>query len=135
MAMLWSVKFLVKVLIFTSAITGFSACSFAEDINSGKLDYEFYCASCHGKTGKGDGPVSPELRTKPSDLTSLAKNNGGVFPAEILYRIIDGRRTIRSHGTYEMPVWGFVFPNSGSKDVARDRILGIIGYLKSIQVK
>jgi hypothetical protein len=24
---------------------------------------------CHGENGKGDGPVSAELRTKPSDLT------------------------------------------------------------------
>jgi Cytochrome C oxidase, cbb3-type, subunit III len=111
MTMLRSVKLMTKFLMLASVITGFSPCGFAEDINSGKVDYESHCAACHGKDGKGDGPVSMELRTKPADLTSLAKNNGDVFPGEVLYRIIDGRRTIRSHGTYEMPVWGFVFPN------------------------
>ena len=93
------------------------------------------CAACHGQNGKGDGSVSAELRTKPSDLTLIAKRNGGVFPTEVLYQIIDGRRTIRAYGTYEMPVWGSVFQSSGPENVARNRILAIIDYLKSIQLK
>ena len=60
---------MLKPLIIASAITGFSLYGFAEDTNLGKIDYESSCAACHGQTGKGDGPVSAELRTKPSDLT------------------------------------------------------------------
>jgi mono/diheme cytochrome c family protein len=130
-----AVKFVLKPLIIASAITGFSLYGFAEDTNLGKIDYESSCAACHGQTGKGDGPVSAELRTKPSDLRLVAKKNGGVFPADVLYRIIDGRRTFRAHGNYEMPVWGFVFRRSDPEDVARNRILGLIAYLKSIQLK
>ena len=75
------------------------------------------CAACHGLNGKGEGPVSAELKTKPSELTLIAKRNDGVFPADVLYRIIDGRRTFRAHGTYEMPVWGFVFRRSDPEDL------------------
>jgi mono/diheme cytochrome c family protein len=39
-----------------------------------------YCASCHGPMGRGDGPVAGELKTRPTDLTQLAKNNNGQFP-------------------------------------------------------
>jgi mono/diheme cytochrome c family protein len=128
-------NFVFKALILAGAITVFSTCGFAEDADLGKMNYESHCAACHGQNGKGDGPVSVELRTKPSDLTLIAKRNGGVFPADVLYRIIDGRRTIRAHGTYEMPVWGFVFQRSDPEDVARNHILAIIAYLKSIQLK
>ena len=130
-----TMNFVFKALILAGAITVFSTCGFAEDADLGKMNYESNCAACHGQNGKGDGPVSVELRTKPSDLTLIAKRNGGVFPADVLYRIIDGRRTIRAHGTYEMPVWGFVFQRSDPEDVARNRILAIIAYLKSIQLK
>jgi mono/diheme cytochrome c family protein len=130
-----TLKLLVKPLMLASALAVFSTCGFAEDSDLGKMNYETNCAACHGQSGKGDGPVSVELRTKPTDLTSIAKRNGGVFPAEILYRIIDGRKTIRAHGTYEMPVWGLVFLRSDPEDVARNRILAIIAYLKSLQLE
>jgi mono/diheme cytochrome c family protein len=127
--------FQVRPLMLASALALFSPCGFAEDIDVGKMNYESNCAACHGTNGKGDGPLSAELRTKPSDLTLIGKRNGGVFPADVLYRIIDGRKTIRAHGTYEMPVWGFVFRRSDPEDVARNRILAIIAHLKSIQVE
>src|SRR5215471_18318518 len=35
--------------------------------------FQSYCAPCHGKSGKGDGPASAALKTKPADLTTAAK--------------------------------------------------------------
>jgi hypothetical protein len=127
-----AVNFVLKSLILATAIMSFSRCGFAEDTYSGKMSYESNCAACHGQNGKGDGPVSAELRTKPSDLTLIARRNDGVFPADVLYRIIDGRRTGRAHGSYEMPVWGLLL-GADSEDAAR--ILAIIAYLKSIQLE
>ena len=115
-------------------ITGFATSAFCEDGDSGKAAYEASCAECHGQSGKGDGPAGAELRAKPPNLTSMAKRNGGIFPTEIVYRVIDGTRTRRAHGNYEMPVWGSVF-GSEPEDVVRRRILAIIGYLQAIQVK
>ncbi len=36
------------------------------DAKVGKADYEMHCASCHGETGKGDGPVAQALNPKPA---------------------------------------------------------------------
>ncbi|MFZ0581660.1 MAG: c-type cytochrome [Candidatus Acidiferrales bacterium] len=38
--------------------------------------YREYCASCHGKMGKGMGR-SPALKATVPDLTVIAKKNGG----------------------------------------------------------
>ena len=48
---------------------------------SGKEMYLAYCATCHGKEGKGDGPVASALKVPPADLTTLSKRNDGKFPS------------------------------------------------------
>ena len=42
--------------------------------------------------------MSAELKRHPTDLTVLAKKNNGVFPLNSVYRVIDGRDAIPSHG-------------------------------------
>ncbi|HTM11012.1 MAG TPA: c-type cytochrome [Verrucomicrobiae bacterium] len=71
--------------------------------------YVKYCSSCHGVDGKGRGPVSSDLKVKVPDLTTLAKNNKGVFPLRRVMSAIDGTRKVRGHGDPAMPVWGEVF--------------------------
>src|SRR5438128_11787607 len=68
-----------------------------------------YCASCHGKSAKGDGPLAESLRYRPADLTLIAKRNGGKFDPEKVYRIVDGREPVKDHGGTDMPVWGDAF--------------------------
>jgi len=125
----------IKWLIIANTIIGFSACASAQDIHVGKTEYQSSCAACHGIDAKGNGPVSKELKTPPTDLTVLAKNNNGVFPYDMVYQVIDGRNsTISSHGTREMPIWGYRF---GPPQAFRfkNRILAVIEYLKRIQEK
>jgi mono/diheme cytochrome c family protein len=43
------------------------------DAAAGKAIYDRECASCHGKTGKGDGEDAAYYTTKPTDLTDRAK--------------------------------------------------------------
>ncbi len=45
-------------------------------------DYQNYCADCHGLGGKGDGPsrLTIPMNPPPTDLTQMAKKNGGQFP-------------------------------------------------------
>ena len=76
----------------------------AEDI--GMREYVNSCAVCHGDFGKGDGPLVPWLKQPIPDLTTLQKRNNGVFAFDRIYRIVDGREEIASHGRRDMPVWG-----------------------------
>ena len=98
--------------------------------------YRAYCAPCHGKDGKGNGPVAPALKATVPDLTVIAKNNGGKFPVERVRRIIVGEGMIASHGSREMPVWGPIF-SQVEADVDRGpvRIENLVKYLESIQMK
>ena len=110
----------------------------AED--AGKQLFTRYCGACHGPGGKGDGILSGLLKVKPKDLTQIAKNNGGRFPAQRVMRFIDGTTDVRAHGNPDMPVWGEVFRESlqdspAQKAEIRGTILLIADYIRSIQEK
>ena len=106
-------------------------------IEAGRRSFRTYCASCHGESAKGDGPVARDLKVRPSDLTALAKANGGEFPDGQVYRAIDGRAVVRGHGPRDMPVWGLNFQERGrDADQTREvqeRIRDLLAYLRSIQ--
>jgi Cytochrome C oxidase, cbb3-type, subunit III len=124
----------ITSLIISAVIIGSCSYASAQD-DVGKMEYQSSCAACHGADAKGGGPVSKDLKTRPADLTALAKNNNGVFPYERVYQVIDGRNTtITSHGTREMPVWGYRF---GPPQAFRfkQRIIAVIDYLKTLQQK
>jgi mono/diheme cytochrome c family protein len=100
--------------------------------------FQRYCASCHGLGGRGDGPTAGSLRTRPADLTGIAKRRGGEFPAGKIAQFIDGRFELPAHGSREMPVWGERFgsdiPDSDlGESISRGNIASLIEYLKSIQ--
>jgi mono/diheme cytochrome c family protein len=41
----------------------------AGDAAAGKMTYTMFCSSCHGESGKGDGPVGAVLNPPPRDLS------------------------------------------------------------------
>ena len=96
---------------------------------------KMYCATCHGTTARGDGPLAEHLRHAPPDLTTYTERNGGVFPSDRVARIIDGR-DVPSHGDREMPVWGDAFsssPDGRPLESVKQRIEAIIPDLAGIQ--
>jgi mono/diheme cytochrome c family protein len=116
------------------------------EIDTGKSNFETSCATCHGADGKGNGPVSGQLKVPPSDLTVLAKKNKGVFPLDSVYEVIDGQQAVVAHGPREMPIWGQRYRSNGTHipisgetvdldAIARSRITAVIDYLKQIQEK
>lgn len=100
--------------------------------DAGSQLFRTYCASCHGASGRGNGPLADQLRRPPPDLTQFTRRNGGMFPNERVYRIIDGR-DVSSHGDREMPVWGDIFKVGSSGPEVRARIDAIVRYLAGIQ--
>ena len=98
-------------------------------------NFHAYCSPCHGRDAKGDGPVAPALKRPPSDLTTLARRNQGVFPrADVRGFITNGSPDVPEHGSSAMPVWGPTFRalDSSDKSVAI-RIANVVEYLASVQ--
>lgn len=117
-----------------------------EMIDTSKREFMNNCAVCHGQSGKGDGRMAEVLKVAPSDLTVLSEKNGGIFPYDRVYAVIDGREAVKGHGDRNMPIWGKAFIDKmaesseyyfhGTDDVevyTRARILRLIDYLSRIQ--
>lgn len=117
-------------------------------MDPGKREYQNSCAVCHGTNGKGANASVDFLKTTPTDLTTLSRKNGGVFPFERVYAVIDGREMSTSHGSRDMPVWGtrynaekvqageyYVDMPYDMEMYVRARIISLIDYLHRLQAK
>lgn len=104
---------------------------------SGKEMYINHCAACHGAEAKGDGPAATALKTAPTDLTMLAKKNGGKFPSNHVYSSIVGDLNVPAHGTPEMPMWGNVYRSMsrGHQTEVQQRVSNLTSYIESLQVQ
>ena len=72
---------------------GHSATAHTEVLLRGQHMFVQYCASCHGESGKGDGPGGANLSIKPQDLTLGAVMNP--LTNEFLHRAIsDGPQSV-----------------------------------------
>jgi len=105
----------------------------------GKQMYMSYCASCHGADGKGNGPIAPELKRQPADLSRLSRNNGGRFPAQHVNAILEFGEAMSAHRSPEMPVWGAVLTNVDldalQPEMKALRLSNLSRYLQSLQEK
>ena len=128
---------LAGVLLFLAA----SSTGYAQDNQIGADAYTAACAVCHGSDGKGAGEFADVLTVAPPDLTVLKAQNDDVFPYLDVFQIVDGRTTLRAHGTSAMPIWGDTFKREigddagpfGSELLVRARIVALVDYIESIQ--
>lgn len=97
-------KFWLSLALISMSLTAARAADYVA--MSGKDLYGRFCASCHGVTGKGDGPVANSFKVEVPDLTLIARRAKGVYPRDRIEKIIDGRHILGAHGTRTMPVWG-----------------------------
>ena len=125
-----------------------SSLGLAQEMTVGQREYVNSCASCHGVSGKGDGAIAGFLTQTVPDLTTLSRDNGGVFPVSRLYEVIDGRAEVAIHGMRDMPVWGYEYNAQAlggwlgeyatGGDVAafvNGRILALIEYISTLQAE
>jgi mono/diheme cytochrome c family protein len=104
-------------------------------VGSGEEMFKAYCIACHGPAGKGDGPAATAMKTKPADLSALAKKNGGTFPAADVERVLRFGVALPAHGSSDMPTWGTAFRMMGDEATVRLRIANLSSYLQTLQVK
>jgi len=137
-----------SLLVLLICKGGIGLANGAEMPDIGQAEYMNKCAVCHGASGKGDGGAVDLLKVAPADLTVLSKKNGGVFPVDRVYQVIDGRQAVQGHGSRDMPIWGSIYKKETAEAGAyffempytmdmyvRVRILALIDYLSRIQTK
>jgi mono/diheme cytochrome c family protein len=123
------------------------AAALAQGADLGRIEFMSNCAQCHGIGAKGDGIIAQYLTVQPPDLTTIQRDNGGVFPFRALYEVIEGGRVSGPHGSREMPAWGDRYaaevpeaiglPYSPQERDAyiHSRILALIEYISTLQVE
>jgi mono/diheme cytochrome c family protein len=134
---------LIAALLLPMCMFAAAGTAAAQDEAIGKEEYRMHCAACHGLEGRGDGPVGQILKTPAPNLALITERNGGKFPVQKIYDIIEGSSVIAAHGTRDMPLWGDryrtapkpVTPDqaSMSEDLAQQRILSLVYYLGTLQ--
>ena len=105
---------------------------------AGANNFAQYCVACHGKDAKGTGALAATLKPKPADLTGLTERNGGTFPRDMVFQVIDGSKKLKGHGGGDMPQWGSTFLTSsgaGDADAVKRRIDSLVDYLATLQGK
>ncbi len=152
----------IRGLMTLIVVAALNTYAWSQSVDTGRNQFLSNCAACHGTDGKGNGPLAIKLKTKPTDLTRLAKRNNGVFSPEVVYKMIDGTAAIRTHLSIEMPIWGCRHTNPSAsrrkvhnrrhaakvhtpsigafvdlacdpEPIIKDRILSIVEYLSHIQ--
>ncbi|MGA7223862.1 MAG: c-type cytochrome [Candidatus Acidiferrales bacterium] len=136
------------ILILIGLFLGFGNTAFAQDKQvkkepikqtvplSGAGMFKDYCAVCHGKDAKGDGPAASALKRAPADLTTLAKRHDGKFPDLYVEDVLRNGVKAPAHGDAEMPVWGPLFKSMDADPaIMYVRISSLVSYIKSLQVK
>jgi mono/diheme cytochrome c family protein len=106
--------------------------------SSGQEMYMSYCAACHGKAGKGDGPAASALKEPPPDLSTLAENNGGKYPADHVAAVLRFGVEAPAHGSKDMPIWGDLFAALHGGHTSAQvslRIANLNDYIKTLQTK
>jgi len=136
---------ILRIAVFVTTMVALAACVHSGTGTqqstagqSGAQLFQTYCASCHGTQAHGDGPAAPTVAIPVPDLTGIAARNGGVFPSEKVYQIIDGQWEIPPHGSRPIPLWGYEFFGGDGDDETEHReaskkIDSLVAYLASLQ--
>lgn len=141
-------RFQIETFLLLAVFLGLGNTAFAQDQQaqkepvkqaaplSGAGMFKDYCAVCHGKDAKGDGPAASALKQKPANLTTLAKRHDGKFPDVYVEQVLRNGVKAPAHGDAEMPVWGPLFRSMDSDpEIMYVRISSFVSYIKSLQVK
>lgn len=97
--------------------------SYGQNEAEGKKLYTNYCSSCHGDTGKGDGPSGRALPARPADHTSGTVMNQ--LSDKFLVEVITKGGSAVGKSVF-MPAWGTSFNDKQIHD--------IIAYIRGLAV-
>lgn len=113
--------FMTLLMMLCVFMLGTGQLAHAGDAEQGKKLYGQFCASCHGQSGKGDGPAAAALTPKPRDHTS--KEYMAQMSDEEMFKVIKGGGAAIGKSPL-MPPWG-----ASLKD---DQILDVVAYIRTL---
>jgi len=106
---------------------------------SGQQMYREYCAACHGENATGGGPAASACTVTPPNLTKLAARNGGKFPYDHFYAVMQfgTQLTTPAHGSADMPAWLPLLSslNGEREGLTQQRMHNLARYVASLQAK
>lgn len=90
------------------------------DAKAGEAKFRQLCATCHGSTGKGNGPAAAGLNPKPKDLSVTKRTDADI------------KKIIKEGGAPNglsplMPAWGSALSDQDTANV--------IAYIRSLGKK
>lgn len=88
----------------------------AASIATGKSIWAKHCQSCHGKTGKGDGPKAAQLKTLPGNFSKAdfhAQTDGALY-----YKTVEGREDM---------------PSFKKKITDQDELWSVVNYMRTFK--
>ena len=110
-----------QILIAVAFAAGLMSMGAAQAAETEKV-FKFYCAQCHGLTGKGDGPnVTKDFPVSPRNFTE-AKEMDKLTDADLKNVILDGGPSVSKSPM--MPPW--------SKTLTVEQVDGLVKHLRGI---
>jgi cytochrome c oxidase cbb3-type subunit 3 len=104
----------IFLMALCALVLGTALFAHAADVEQGKNLYGHFCASCHGQSGKGDGPAAAALNPKPRDHTDK-ETMSKLSDDELLKVIKNGGASVGKSPL--MPAWGASLKDEQIKDV------------------
>ncbi len=96
----------LAALLMLGALLAAQGAALAFDAVRARQQYDAYCAECHGRDGRGDGPTAIAQQTKPRDFTDC----------DLMAKISDRKMIdVITNGGYanamspDMPAWKYAF--------------------------
>jgi mono/diheme cytochrome c family protein len=114
----------VFIMALWAVLLSTTRVAYAADAEQGKKLYGQFCASCHGQSGKGDGPAAAALNPKPRDHTDK-EYMSKMSDDEMLKVIKNGGASVGKSPL--MPPWG-----ASLKD---EQIQDIMAYIRTLCCK
>lgn len=111
----------MPIVLFLSTAVPKDVAAEKGDPKAGKAKYDLLCASCHGNTGKGDGPAAAAMNPKPRNHTDGKYMNA--LTDKYLFDIIKGGGVGVGKSPL-MPVWG--------GQLTDQDITNLVAYIRSL---